>query len=322
MTEKHINLLNIFLMVFSAALAIAFPFELFLFSFFVLGALHYLTEISWLEKKQFFIKSKMQILALILLVISIGIYHFYTQPWFIDTLNIMLSVLVVLAISLALTNKVWIHIISVCIGFFAVYGLKLYQTEAYLVIFSVFLPSIIHITIFTFVFILSGVQKERSLTGILSLVTFVVLSFMYFFIPTHTLAFSVTPFAKDLYFEFIVLNKKMSDFFGYGSINNLEEIYFSATGKTIMQYIAFSYTYHFLNWFSKTSIIKWHEVSKVRLASVFGLYFLILGLCYFNFKLGISLLTILGVLHVYLELPLNFISFERIFNPLILKLKK
>ena len=45
-TVDQVNYLNIALMVLSAGLAFRFPFELFLFSYTVLGPLHYLSEIS------------------------------------------------------------------------------------------------------------------------------------------------------------------------------------------------------------------------------------------------------------------------------------
>ncbi|HET9870420.1 MAG TPA: hypothetical protein VFR02_07995, partial [bacterium] len=53
-TVDRVNALNIGLMALSAALAFRFPFELFLFSYTVLGPLHYLTEISWLKDRGFY----------------------------------------------------------------------------------------------------------------------------------------------------------------------------------------------------------------------------------------------------------------------------
>jgi hypothetical protein len=47
LTTDRINYLNIGLMVLSYAVAFLFPFELFLFSYTILGPLHYFTEISF-----------------------------------------------------------------------------------------------------------------------------------------------------------------------------------------------------------------------------------------------------------------------------------
>src|ERR1043165_8502495 len=41
-------------MIFSCVAAFVLPFELFLFSYAVLGPLHYLTEISWLHDRKYF----------------------------------------------------------------------------------------------------------------------------------------------------------------------------------------------------------------------------------------------------------------------------
>ena len=46
MTVARVNYINIALMLISAAVAFCHPLELFLFSYAVLGPLHYLTEIS------------------------------------------------------------------------------------------------------------------------------------------------------------------------------------------------------------------------------------------------------------------------------------
>ena len=52
-------------------LAYAFPFELFLFSYAVLGPLHYLTEINWLEKKNYFLKNPSDKKTYLLMVIGV-----------------------------------------------------------------------------------------------------------------------------------------------------------------------------------------------------------------------------------------------------------
>ena len=49
--SDKINYLNIGLMMISVVVAFFVPFELFLFSYAVLGPAHYLTEISWLHER-------------------------------------------------------------------------------------------------------------------------------------------------------------------------------------------------------------------------------------------------------------------------------
>lgn len=52
---KKIDLLNIGLIALSLIIAIMLPFRLFLFSYAILGPLHYLTEINWLKDKNYFL---------------------------------------------------------------------------------------------------------------------------------------------------------------------------------------------------------------------------------------------------------------------------
>jgi len=53
--DDRINYLNIGLMLASCVLAFALPFELFLLAYAVLGPLHYLTEISWIHDRKYFL---------------------------------------------------------------------------------------------------------------------------------------------------------------------------------------------------------------------------------------------------------------------------
>jgi hypothetical protein len=56
-TADTINYVNIGLMMISCVTAYVVPFGLFLFSYTVLGPLHYLTEISWLHDRKYFVKA-------------------------------------------------------------------------------------------------------------------------------------------------------------------------------------------------------------------------------------------------------------------------
>jgi hypothetical protein len=83
-----------------------------------------------------------------------------------------------------------------------------------------------------------------------------------------------------------------------------------------MRLIAFAYTYHYLNWFSKTSVIKWHEVSKKWLITIFIAWVASVGLYFYDYIVGLKALLLLSMLHVFLEFPLNFRSVQGIFSSL------
>src|SRR5688572_24964699 len=69
MNAKAIDLANIALMLVSCVAAFLVPFELFLFSYAVLGPLHYLTEIGWLNKRDYFATGKKDYYWLVVLCI-------------------------------------------------------------------------------------------------------------------------------------------------------------------------------------------------------------------------------------------------------------
>jgi hypothetical protein len=76
-----------------------------------------------------------------------------------------------------------------------------------------------------------------------------------------------------------------------------------------MRFIAFTYMYHFLNWFSKTSIIKWHETKPGILIAVFGIWIGVLTLYWIDIYLSMNIIYCFGLFHVILEYPLNHRSF-------------
>jgi hypothetical protein len=85
-------------------------------------------------------------------------------------------------------------------------------------------------------------------------------------------------------------------------------IFFSTIGIMLMRFIAFAYLYHYLNWFSKTEVIRWHKVPKIRFALVIGLWLTACGLYAYDYALGLSFLFFLSFSHVLLEFPLNIVS--------------
>lgn len=85
-------------------------------------------------------------------------------------------------------------------------------------------------------------------------------------------------------------------------------IYFSEFGIMLMRFIAFAYLYHYLNWFSKTEVIRWHKVPKVRFILVIAIWLASSAFYAYDYSLGLSLLFFLSFSHVLLEFPLNIVS--------------
>jgi hypothetical protein len=110
---------------------------------------------------------------------------------------------------------------------------------------------------------------------------------------------------------FLIFNQQVIDFFLHKPVSR-EMVYFSGFGIMISRFIAFAYTYHYLNWFSKTTVIKWHKVPVRSLVVVFVIWAVSVALYFIDYMSGIMALYFLSFLHVIFEFPLNFRSFRDI----------
>ena len=98
--------------------------------------------------------------------------------------------------------------------------------------------------------------------------------------------------------------------YALGFLKHTEQyLQLSAVGVKVQIFIAFAYLYHYLNWFSKTTVIGWHKViSRKKLILLIGIWGVSVGLYFYNYLLGFSVLLLLSLLHVLLEFPLNVVS--------------
>lgn len=317
---NQINYLNICLMVLSCIVAYIVPFELFLFSYAVLGPLHYLTEISWLHDRNYFTgqesDKRIRLVWLLLVLVTLGVmlYGMFSEK----VLHLNLSpvweiglfyLVFVTALLLLFIRKVSIGLILIALALAALF---LTSSSKYYALTAFFLITIIHVFVFTAAFIFYGALKSKSASGILSLVVFVLCVILIFVFAPRDTIFTAGEFVKNSYGSFSTLNAELIKFFDLGSGTSLREIYDSKAGLIVMRLIAFAYTYHYLNWFSKTSIIKWHEISRVRTVVIIGLWLISLGVYAYDYQVGMITLYFLSVLHVMLEFPLNHLTFAGI----------
>jgi hypothetical protein len=301
-------------MILSAILAFILPFELFLFSYAVLGPLHYLTEIGWLHKKSYFTKGKYDFVFLTFLCVLV-FYFSFVKPAKTDSLIpgiILYGVLLSLVFVFIKDN-----LYRIVLALLALIGLAISETgENYFIWVGVFLPTIIHVFIFTWAFMLYGVLKNKSLSGYLSVIALVLIAVSFFVIKAPGLQYEVSSYVGKSYDLFYLLNKFLIDFFGLVTTYTDDKtlVYKTNAGFIIMRFIAFAYTYHYLNWFSKTSVIKWHLVPKKTLFITIALWLFSVALYLYDYNIGLKALYFLSFLHVFLEFPLNITSFQGIFK--------
>ena len=282
--------INIVLIILSLIFAIIFPFWLFLFSYAVFGPLHYLTEISWLHKKQYFLgKNEYQILVVVSIIMAI----FFCFSGNINANSHFVFIVFALAAIMILIQNTWLRLISFLIALMIAFFWQ--NFVFYKIIFAIFLTTIIHVWFFTALFILSGAIKNKLFSGYLSLIIFLFCSVSFFlFLPEKIFG------ASDLKSIEIINNS------GFDILNNLISQIFTFSSVKVQGFIAFSYTYHYLNWFSKVKIINWHQVPKKLLILLILLWIGSVGLYIYDYHLGLISLLFLSIIHVFLEFPLNF----------------
>ena len=418
--EDKINYANIGLMLITAVLAYFYPFETFLLAYAYLGPLHYLTEISWLHDRNYYAKGKYDFIVLLLVGIllsyaafakdfgvSVEVYDYFVKMNLFDKLLVFALFSAVL---FALVKNLIVKIVAILFLYVFVSGWlspdNATSNAESTTVFALtsLVPTLIHVYLFTGLFMLFGSLKTRSVSGMWQMVGFVTVPLLLVFaLPVDPKA-PISEFGKNAHYAkgdgFYATNISIMDHFNLindpvytnadfvsfvkkkdfkdanaqynfitkenlnGLVDSLSKIpnkaylinkqplnpnfqvdnilllfskegmldeyqmkpipaklftgfslekyasivYNSTIGIMLMRFIAFAYLYHYLNWFSKTEIIRWHQVPKLRFAAVILLWVVASVFYAYDYSLGLSLLFFLSFSHVLLEFPLNIIS--------------
>ena len=395
--DSKINFLNIGLMLITAVFAFFLPFETFLLAYAFLGPLHYLTEISWLHDRQYFTKGKYDFVPLLLIGVALSYAAFAKDFEFnIDfykefvALNLFDKLLVLALFSsllFAFVKNLVVKIIAILFIFIFISGWLAPENAAEnsksTTIFALtsLVPTLIHVYLFTGLFMLFGALKSRSKTGLLSVLAFIIIPiYLVYGLPVTPKKNYISDYGKEAYYAdgdgFFYTNVSILDHFRLINEPNLTNkqyldsiinkdsktnqtpiaerqrisdslsdklnqafivpnpeseyymrpipaklaipieskdyywnyVFFSGFGIMLMRFIAFAYMYHYLNWFSKTEVIRWHKVPKIRFVAVLLLWLTACALYAYNYSLGLSFLFFLSFTHVLLEFPLNMVS--------------
>ncbi|HYC75986.1 MAG TPA: hypothetical protein VEI02_00020 [Planctomycetota bacterium] len=331
MSVAEVNLLNIVLMGLSAAVAWSHPVETFLFVYGFLGPLHYLTEISWLHDKKWFAHGRrFWIAPSIAAVAAAALYAWSnhvapaeraaalaegramrpltpTAPFFGTTLNVTELLLVgIVAATVAAAfvrngaRRLWIAAAGLGVG------LLLWPMQPWRLFLIYFLSTFVHVFLFTNCFMLYGSQKSRSLTGYAAWAVHLGLGALLLFNGDD--GFGALP-ERATY-------EKLGSFDGLAMVTARSLGFPTDPGPkllaslvAVLRFMAFAYTYHYLNWFSKTGIIRWHEMPRRRLGVILATWIASAALYAWDWQKGFIALLALSLAHVYLEFPLNWRTF-------------
>ena len=193
MKASTIHHLNSGLIILSCSVAFFIPFELFLFSYGILGPLHYLTEIGWLHKKNYFTKGKYDFLFLVGACLIL-VYWNYNPPKDFGVTADLLFFSLVASIAFVFI-KDWLYrfvllaLLIVFVGF-------LNNAPQFFIWAAIFLPTIIHVFIFTWAFMLYGVIKEKSIPGVISILVLILCSVVIIAIQPANLNYEVNTYIQ------------------------------------------------------------------------------------------------------------------------------
>lgn len=315
-SHRQVEYLNCLMLLLSIGVACILPFDTFLFSYAVLGPFHYLTELHWLKRKIFFL-SKVDV------SLFLGLSVIVTAVLFLNYINgfsmnmermvgIILLAFFIFCIYLLFTLKSKITKLILSFLILSV-GILYVAKPGLIILLGLFLPTLIHVYIFTAFFMMMGYFRSPDKIGLISIVLLLLMPFLIYFLPLENLALARTE-SEKLYHStgFKMINEWLVFILGKNEIKN------SAFVLKTQIFIAFAYTYHYLNWFSKTSVIGWArslELKKMILVS--GIWILSIALYLYNYQTGLMVLFILSMIHVLAEFPLNALSIKTVFQKLI-----
>jgi len=322
--------MNIGFIIISFFLAFKLPFELFIFSYVVLGPLHYLTELNWLNKRDFFVVDRkwvwlfifLCLLTSIPLFLSLPVANFIKPGAFINYLlrlinfshNQLILFMFLFAIGLVYINKrqyLLLYFLSCVVTAFI---LKKY-VSFYVIAAGIFLPTIIHVYLFTLLFMIQGALHTKSWQGILGVILLIFGPIIILNSNINPTDYIISGYAKTSYLtsKISILNSYVAR--GLHLSSNDKFYLFSAIGIKVQIFIAFGYTYHYLNWFSKTTVIGWGKaMSAKKFVVTIIIWCASVGLYWYNYKTGFIALFFLSIVHVVLEFPLNIRSVRDVFS--------
>ena len=282
------------LMLSALVLTYLVPFELLLLSYVLLGPAHYATEISWLHDRKYFLPQRgiavgLAILALIAAAINnASWFGFVMWAAFVTSAllatattamqSALLSLLAIAATAALLTNGMSIAVLGIL------------------------LPTLIHVSLFTLVFMALGACRSGAKVQWLLVAAYLAAIGAILFVPP-TAATLIPSFAKAGHDYFANVAPALGRLLGISDL----QLDTRLTGL-----LAFVYTYHYLNWFIKAEVIHWNDISRKRLATVVAASAASTGLYFYDYALGFTVLLAFSLAHIVLEFPLNALALRQL----------
>ena len=164
-----------------------------------------------------------------------------------------------------------------------------------LAVVGILIPTLIHVSLFTLVFMTLGAIKARSrVQGALVIVYLVAIAAILLAPPTADIR--IASFAKAAQEYFGNVGPALSRLFGIPGLK---------LDTRLTSLLAFVYSYHYLNWFIKADVIRWADIPRSRLLMVIAASAASTALYFYDYAFGFTFLLALSLVHILLEFPLD-----------------
>lgn len=323
------SLLNLLLIALSLFLAIFLPFEVFLIAYAVLGPLHYITEINWLKSKNYFTTNRYWVLVCLISSLFIVLPKLIslinkkfnafedlnnTLQVFNEYTNNFIFLLILIALLPFIKGLKKHKIVLIVLCFLASLFFK--NSSFFTFIIGVLLITLVHVYLFSILFMIYGYKKKASVLELLNIILVICIPIIIFLVPIDYVN-QVSKITYDSYISsgFYILNAKIAGFLGYTNGNEFNFV--NNHFVKVQIFITFAYLNHYFNWFAKTTQIKWHKLlSFKKVISIISIWLVSVFLYWYDYKIGLTALLFLSLLHVFLEFPLNIKTIKNLFSSL------
>jgi hypothetical protein len=291
---RRIDAVHFGLMLAALGLAYVLPFELVLLSYVFLGPAHYLTEISWLHDRGYFLPHRG--LALGLVIIALAGSFVADATWF--------GVIVWAAlVGCALLSGARTPLQAMALAIAAIIATLYFATHwPGFAIVGVLLPTLVHVSLFTLAFMTLGAARARSPAQFALVALYLAALVVIVAVPPSSSSM-IPALARLAHESFGNVPQALGRVLG---IPNL------TLDARLTGLLSFVYTYHYLNWFIKAEVIRWADIPKARLAAIIACSAAATAFYFYDYVLGFALLLSLSLTHVLLEFPLNAVSLRQL----------
>jgi hypothetical protein len=282
------------LMVAALGLTYLVPFELLLLSYVVLGPAHYATEISWLHDRKYFLPRRG--IAAGLAAVAILAVLIDDASWFGFLMWAAFVGAVLLAATTTALQSMTLFLVAITLTAVMI------ESGASLAVLGILLPTLVHVSLFTLVFMALGAARTGE--GVQWLLVALYLVCIALILSVPPTAATLTPsFAKAGHEYFANVAPALGRLFGIPGLR---------LDTRLTALLAFVYTYHYLNWFIKADVIRWNDMTKGRLALVGTASAASTALYFYDYAFGFTVLLAFSLAHIVLEFPLDSLALRQL----------